>query len=591
MTGKALESRYLSLEESLLLLRDVSHETLQTARHLSLPGPDRSAIERAILEGRAQRKKLEEAIIKTQSAMRSMRVELVRSLVEDYGLTITSVAKLMMVSHKQHRLFTRKLRTRREDPCRTNSNPDLRCAVVFDRVHPTGKGGKVATTTDPSKRPLLLARLLAIALACLALAAVLAWGNHVSLEHLVLDTGLLVGLVILTWFLDAIARRLRNQADMDGDHLGLVEDSFHGWAWTIDREGHFIDAGEGVSRILGWPSDYFAGKDLLEVFSPIDESQETDLACLAARRRGWDGVKTLVTDREGRIRIIEKTSAPLLDPNGELIGWRGFSRDVSTSLVTPPEVVEGRQEVEGIIRADQLRIVFQPIFDLVSGRVVGAEALSRFETLPARPPDEWFKIAAETGLGEELEFFALRKALSRLSSLPKGTYLAINVSPSVIVHASLLGYLSRVDGRRIVLELTEHQSIAEQRYPAIRDARARLTEAGVRLAIDDAGAGFATLNHVLELDPDVIKLDRSMVKRIEVDPSRQALAASLALFAQQTGANVVAEGIESRDQLTALVRAGIRFGQGFALGKSASLPLASSSSLALTESTKAIRLP
>jgi len=125
--------------------------------------------------------------------------------------------------------------------------------------------------------------------------------------------------------------------------------------------------------------------------------------------------------------------------------------------------------------------------------------------------------------------------------------------------------LERADPSRIVVEVTEHAPVAD--YDELREALSGLRERGVRLAIDDAGAGFASLRHIIRLDPDLIKLDITLTRQIETDPVRQALAVALVSFAEQIGATVVAEGVESELELEALRRAGIRHAQGFLLGR------------------------
>jgi EAL domain-containing protein (putative c-di-GMP-specific phosphodiesterase class I) len=140
----------------------------------------------------------------------------------------------------------------------------------------------------------------------------------------------------------------------------------------------------------------------------------------------------------------------------------------------------------------------------------------------------------------------------------------LNFSPETAVSDRLRDLLERADPCRIVVEVTEHAPVAD--YDELREALSGLRERGVRLAIDDAGAGFASLRHVVRLDPDLIKLDITLTRQIETDPVRQALAVALVSFAEQIGATVVAEGVETELELEALRRAGIRHAQGFLLG-------------------------
>jgi EAL domain-containing protein (putative c-di-GMP-specific phosphodiesterase class I)/DNA-binding NarL/FixJ family response regulator len=228
--------------------------------------------------------------------------------------------------------------------------------------------------------------------------------------------------------------------------------------------------------------------------------------------------------------------------------------------------------VRRAMESDALGIVFQPICDLNTGKVVGAEALARFHVSPDRAPDRWFAEASEVGLRRELELVALRHALANLSELPKGLFLSVNISPATVRTPSFRKAMEVVDAKRIVLEVTEHTPVED--YDALNDALQRVRVLGARLAIDDAGAGFASLRHILRLAPDFVKLDRTLIDDIEHDRSHQALAAGLISFARKIDATIVAEGIERDGQLRALRELGVSCGQGFLLARPAPLPLA-----------------
>ena len=223
-----------------------------------------------------------------------------------------------------------------------------------------------------------------------------------------------------------------------------------------------------------------------------------------------------------------------------------------------------RERIRGVIKGDGLSVVLQPIVELADGRVVAAEALSRFAAEPRRAPDVWFAEAAAAGLGVELELAAIRVALERVDTLPAGVRLSLNVSPAALLTSELVAALADVPGGRLALELTEHAPVAD--YAALGAALAAHRSRGVQLMIDDAGAGFASLRHVLGLHPDVVKLDLSLTRDIDGDPVRCALAASLVAFAREIGATIVAEGIETRGELETLRALGVTQGQGYYLG-------------------------
>ncbi|HEX2086358.1 MAG TPA: EAL domain-containing protein [Solirubrobacteraceae bacterium] len=223
------------------------------------------------------------------------------------------------------------------------------------------------------------------------------------------------------------------------------------------------------------------------------------------------------------------------------------------------------ERIEQVLRMDALSVCFQALLDLGSGEILGYEALARFRADGARPPDHWFREAAEIGLDVELELAAVRSALRHVDRLPPDAWLMLNVSPSIALMRELDGVLRAAPADRIVLEVTEHAPIAD--YDEFNAAVAGLRSAGVRLAVDDAGAGFASLRHILRLAPDVIKLDAELTRGIDADPVRRALGAALMTFADDVGARMVAEGIETPGELRTLREMGVRLGQGFYLSR------------------------
>jgi EAL domain-containing protein (putative c-di-GMP-specific phosphodiesterase class I) len=236
-----------------------------------------------------------------------------------------------------------------------------------------------------------------------------------------------------------------------------------------------------------------------------------------------------------------------------------------------------------------LQIVYQPILDLATGEVLGAEALSRFGTEPQRSPAQWFIEAAEVGLGIQLELAALRRAAEGLPSLPPDAFLSVNASSETIRSPALLTALDGLPGSRIVIELTEHERVED--YESLVAPVATLRERGIRLAVDDAGAGFASLQHILRLRPDLIKLDRTFIEGLADDPVRRALTTALVTFAHEIGATLVAEGIATAPELEALRRIGVRHGQGLFLGAPAPLPFDQSAFAHLGAASPDLALP
>jgi EAL domain-containing protein (putative c-di-GMP-specific phosphodiesterase class I) len=226
--------------------------------------------------------------------------------------------------------------------------------------------------------------------------------------------------------------------------------------------------------------------------------------------------------------------------------------------------------LDGILGDDRLQMVFQPIVDS-TGAVVGVEALARFDAEPHRPPNEWFAEAASVGRGVELELAAVRAALGCLDDLPPSMFLSVNASPATVCSTGLADLVAGADGERIVVEITEHDRVED--YDRIAGALDELRARGVRVAVDDTGAGYAGLTHLLRLDADILKLDIALTRGIDHDPVRRSLAAALVTFAADTDAHIVAEGVETAAELAALDALGVRWAQGFHLCRPQPLPI------------------
>jgi EAL domain-containing protein (putative c-di-GMP-specific phosphodiesterase class I) len=227
------------------------------------------------------------------------------------------------------------------------------------------------------------------------------------------------------------------------------------------------------------------------------------------------------------------------------------------------EARRGRDHISGIIASRAFHPVFQPIVELKRNAIVGYEALTRFND--GADPELMFAQATAVGLGLELETATLGAALPAAETLPGSAWLNVNVSPDLILAGEPLRTLLHGSRRRrLVLEVTEHTAITD--YPAFRAAMAALGPK-VELAVDDAGVGFASLRHILELNPAFVKLDRWLIADLESDEARQAMIVGLCHFANVTGCRLIAEGIETDLELIALRALDIRLGQGYLLGR------------------------
>ncbi len=235
-----------------------------------------------------------------------------------------------------------------------------------------------------------------------------------------------------------------------------------------------------------------------------------------------------------------------------------IGRDVSERT----EVGRARDTIRTIIATSAFESVVQPIVDVASGSVIGFEALTRFADGAA--PEVRFAEAAAAGVGLELEMATLEASVAGAGDLPASAFLSLNVSPALIVEGQLLKRLIDKAGRKIVLEVTEHAEISD--YDGFRGALTAL-QPQTELAVDDAGAGFASLRHILELRPAYVKLDRSLIAGVESDEARQAMIVGLRHFARSVGCQLIAEGIETEAELAVLRSLDVRLGQGYLLGR------------------------
>ena len=215
-----------------------------------------------------------------------------------------------------------------------------------------------------------------------------------------------------------------------------------------------------------------------------------------------------------------------------------------------------------LIVSGGLRTVFQPVVRLENREVIGYEALTRFTD--GSSPVQRFAEAEGAGLAVDLERAAVASAMAAAARLPDGPWLSINLSPAVLPELRQLTALAVNPERPLVVEITERMAI-EDYGAARRLLRRHLPYA--RIAVDDAGAGFASLRHIAELRPQIVKLDMQLVHNVHRDPAREALVAGMVHFAAESGCELIAEGIETEQERRALVRLGVSVGQGFLLGR------------------------
>jgi len=253
---------------------------------------------------------------------------------------------------------------------------------------------------------------------------------------------------------------------------------------------------------------------------------------------------------------------------GRALASRAPAPDTDAAPASPPApdaappVPDDRTLVLGLLaQPDAVVSVFQPVVALHGGTVVGYEALARFPA-DSGSPETWFARAHRCGLGPELEARALVAALAT-NGRPQG-FLALNVSPSALLSAEVEAVLP-ADLTGLVVEVTEHEAVTDPQ--ALRSRLQSLRDRGARIALDDAGSGYAGLQQLLHVQPEIIKLDRSLVDGVDRDSERQAMVAALVGYARHAGALVCGEGVETLAEARTLAALGVDLGQGYGLAR------------------------
>jgi EAL domain-containing protein (putative c-di-GMP-specific phosphodiesterase class I) len=227
-----------------------------------------------------------------------------------------------------------------------------------------------------------------------------------------------------------------------------------------------------------------------------------------------------------------------------------------------------RTRIEGLIASGGLRTVFHPVVRLVSRDIIGFEALSRFPDEGERPPSAWFAEAVEAGMRSELEAAAIATAVRSSWPLPAHAFVALNGSPRTVVEGELRKLVGPLRLDRVVLDIAEDAAVDE--YPEFGPAIEALRRDGLRIALDDTGAGFVSLRHVVGVRPDYIKIGLEVTRGIDKDVANQAFASALCAVAARIGAVTIAEGIETDSELVMLASLGVYAGQGYLFGMPAS---------------------
>ncbi len=412
----------------------------------------------------------------------------------------------------------------------------------------------------------------------LALAALL-YREQTQLRDLA-ETDTLTGLVNHRGFQQTLRREL-HRAAAQRESMSLIAFDLDDFKAINERHGHPFGDGvlEGVGAQLrkSVRKGDTAARTGGEEFALILPGTEADVAQEIAERVRTAVERLSPADSEltcsagVAVYPVDADSAGALLQLAEgALYWAKRSGKSRTRRFDPDHVrlsgdAPQRSEIKRILSEGAIEPVFQPVASLTTGRLIGYEALARFPDAPDRPPSTWFAQANACGLGPELEATAIQAALEPIGR-PPGTHLAVNVSPSALSTDAVKGVLPD-DLSDLIVELTEHEVYVGDSLLA--DSLASLRERGARIAIDDAGAGYAGLKQVMWVRPDIVKLDLELTRAIHSDPIRMALVESLVRFARRVGATVCAEGIESHDDIEVLANLDVPCGQGYAIGRPA----------------------
>ena len=266
----------------------------------------------------------------------------------------------------------------------------------------------------------------------------------------------------------------------------------------------------------------------------------------------------------GALDVVEEPGVAL-DP--VVAPLEGDAQAPASSSPEQARLAEARRRVEELPADGSIRVVFQPIVDLATTKVIGYEALARFPGDATVSPRTWFAEAAEVGLLLEIEMTAIRTALAHLERLPRDAFISVNVSPTTAGSDELRDVLGEVDPKRVVLEITENAAAGD--FDEVSEAVGALRATGVRIALDDTGSGSVSFNSLFDVHADIIKIDIDVTHGIESDPMKEAMASALKGLADRLGAMSLAEGIETEEELNLLRDVGVQAGQGFFFGRPA----------------------
>jgi PAS domain S-box-containing protein len=364
---------------------------------------------------------------------------------------------------------------------------------------------------------------------------------------------------------DSLARRAAGTDSRTDSIADLLGDMISAHA----PDGTYTYASAAAKELLGYEPSELVGTWAYDHIHP-DDINKISLVHQSALAGAPYTVAYRLRRRSGEWLWVETATRVVMEdgePVETLCSTRAIESRQTIERMTSDEHAEWAERIREVLRDESIEVVFQPVLDLETGKPSAIEALSRFPGDPSLTPDRWFAEAWEVGVGVPLELLAIRKAAEAIPRLPEEIGLSVNASPPTVASDAFLPSFPSAD--RVTVELTEHLQI--QDYRSFADSIRPMRQAGGEVAIDDFGAGYASLRHILRLRPEWIKLDISLTERIDENPLAHAMASALASFGKDVGLQLVAEGIETEEELDSLMDVGFRYGQGFYFGVPAPL--------------------
>ncbi|MEK9712372.1 MAG: EAL domain-containing protein [Thalassolituus sp.] len=385
-----------------------------------------------------------------------------------------------------------------------------------------------------------------------------------------IDVGQLQGEKAYNTAIQSLIHSVRRRLNME---VGFVSEFSSG-----RRYFRYLDATLGATSIGIGDSDplgesychKIAEGQLPEVIPNTSDNSITSAMAVTERLQiaSYIGVPIILSDGSvfGTFCVFSRYTVQGLN-HRSLTLMRVFA-DVIASLIEDSRSafaasVRRKEDITGMIDRDELVLHAQPIYGLSGMSIVGYELLARSSCNPEFCPETFFHDVDQLGLSSIVGLRMVELVQQALNNLPPACYVAMNVTPQFLTNFDLLEWFSPDDSQRLVLELTEHRQITD--YIAMKRRLQPLRDAGMKLAIDDAGAGYASMRHILQLSPDIIKLDMSLIRDIHLQPEHQSLLAALQVFARTQGYSIVAEGIEVAEELSFLRTAAVCCGQGYFL--------------------------